>query len=665
MSTKNPPIQNAEAIIESFGGIRPMSREINVPVTTIQGWKKRGVIPGGRRSDIEKAAQKMGVNLGDALSVDLASNNDNKAPAKKSAKKTAKTATKTKATPKKTVKKAVKKTVKSSAQKVEKKAAEKTLPRPEPVQEKPQVKVVAQPSSQASNQAGKKTIEGADGLYDVSTIAPQAAAKNTDTGPNSAAAIMASSEEILKSIEEGNRATLIKTIWIVTGLILLAAGLMALLLWPKTTMLSQQVQEQKQVISALKDDVAAAEKKTSEIGSIEPLAGNLSADLASNLKKEFETSLNSIQNKAQSEVDALQNQARNTQIAFDQMRAEMKQNAQDMTESMTQSFSNKMGEITQSNPQLSAMMERIKDLEKSVPGKEQITNSLNELKGIVGGLDGKMTALESKLSTVQDGKTALGQTLEGVSGQDLQAAAMLIVFSQFRDSLNRETPFEEDLLLLNKMVSDDNTALKESIARLAPHANKGVLSSAALSSEFKGLAGDIVASSLKGEDMSVKDKAMARLNALVKVEKDGELITGNPAQATVVEAQEMLNTGNIEGAVSILETLEGPAFDKVQPFIDKAKASILAGDVQKQVKGMIAGDLDFSRFGFGANKGVNLAPAIKAAGQQDIPLPQPVLKKQTGNNASSVDNTIDQVIDQVIQDIMRDSAASAGAPAGQ
>ena len=50
------PITNAQAIIDRFGGIRPMATKMNVPVTTVQGWKERGHIPGNRRDDILEAA---------------------------------------------------------------------------------------------------------------------------------------------------------------------------------------------------------------------------------------------------------------------------------------------------------------------------------------------------------------------------------------------------------------------------------------------------------------------------------------------------------------------------------------------------------------------------------------------------------------------------------
>ena len=54
---------NAEAVVERFGGIRPMAAKLGVPVTTVQGWKGRNQIPAGRFVTIRAAANEHGVDL--------------------------------------------------------------------------------------------------------------------------------------------------------------------------------------------------------------------------------------------------------------------------------------------------------------------------------------------------------------------------------------------------------------------------------------------------------------------------------------------------------------------------------------------------------------------------------------------------------------------------
>jgi len=58
-----PRVLPVDAVIERFGGIRPMASKLDVPVTTVQGWKERGQIPERRWPEIEAAASRHGVSL--------------------------------------------------------------------------------------------------------------------------------------------------------------------------------------------------------------------------------------------------------------------------------------------------------------------------------------------------------------------------------------------------------------------------------------------------------------------------------------------------------------------------------------------------------------------------------------------------------------------------
>ncbi|MBK3735011.1 hypothetical protein GAY29_18260, partial [Azospirillum brasilense] len=55
-----------ERIIERFGGIRPMAHKLDIPVTTVQGWKKRGAIPLARHADLRASAAKHRIKLSEA-----------------------------------------------------------------------------------------------------------------------------------------------------------------------------------------------------------------------------------------------------------------------------------------------------------------------------------------------------------------------------------------------------------------------------------------------------------------------------------------------------------------------------------------------------------------------------------------------------------------------
>lgn len=50
-------------IIETFGGVRPMARAINRPVSTVQSWKDRGSIPDDHKFTVLTSAKGLGLHL--------------------------------------------------------------------------------------------------------------------------------------------------------------------------------------------------------------------------------------------------------------------------------------------------------------------------------------------------------------------------------------------------------------------------------------------------------------------------------------------------------------------------------------------------------------------------------------------------------------------------
>jgi hypothetical protein len=57
------PEPPALAIIEAFGGIRPMAKTLGLAVSTVQGWKERSAIPANRHDQIRAAARKNAIEI--------------------------------------------------------------------------------------------------------------------------------------------------------------------------------------------------------------------------------------------------------------------------------------------------------------------------------------------------------------------------------------------------------------------------------------------------------------------------------------------------------------------------------------------------------------------------------------------------------------------------
>lgn len=495
------PLDNASAIIERFGGIRPMAGKINVPVTTIQGWKKRDVIPGNRRDDIIAAARQNGIDISDLIDASSIANQNDRGTPSAAAAPTAQPAHNTSAAP--------------------------ARPREE---------------------------RGED---------PFVRSRPMDR----------SHDDLMAEIQSSSERAVKVSIWATTGLMLVVMAAGAFMMWPK----AKQIEEQGTKLATLEGEVG-------ELG-----------DEVRDVNRRASFLRDMVPEDMQAKLDKIQNQAQNLQSTVAQISEQASGIKDTVLAEDAGTLSERLAKLEEQvvlltgSEDIGNMVARLRSLEETVAGQNQLSGAMAELTGIVDSLDGKVGTLEQKLSDVKASNAdgALSQTLGDVSGNDLKAAAMLLAFSQLRDSLNRQAPFEEDLSLLQKMVGEDNPELQSALMRLAPRANGGVLTPEGLSGEFKGLAGDIVVSSLKGEDISIMEKAKVRLGQVLQVEKNGEMITGTDTQAKVARAQAMLDKGDVSGALAELKTLEGEAATTAQPFVQEAEMTLLAQQVQGMMQNMI------------------------------------------------------------------------------
>ncbi len=499
-SEEQQPLDHAGEIIERFGGIRPMAGKINVPVTTIQGWKKRDVIPGNRRDEIISAARQNGIDLTDLIDASSIANQNDRAT--------------------------------------------------------------------TSTSSATATIS-----ENVAAYTPRPRVEQSEDPFVRSRPLDRSHDDLMAEIQSSSEKAVRVSIWATTGLMLVVIAAGAAMMWPKAKQIDAQGAR-----------VAALEGEVGELG-----------DEVRDVNRRASFLRDMVPEDMQAKLDKLQNQAQNLQATVSQITEQAQGIGNTVLSPDAGSLSERLTKLEEQvllltgSAELGDMIARVRSLEETVAGQSQLSGAMAELTGIVDSLDGKVGGLEQKLAEVQaaNGDGALGQTLGDVSGNDLKAAAMLLAFSQLRDSLNRQAPFEEDLALLQKMVGEDNPELQTALARLAPRANGGVLTPDGLSGEFKGLAGDIVVSSLKGEDVSIMDKAKARLGQVLQVEKDGEVISGTDTQAKVARAQAMLDQGDVQGAIAELKSLEGEAAQTAQPFVQEAEMTLLAQQVQGMMQNMI------------------------------------------------------------------------------
>lgn len=239
------------------------------------------------------------------------------------------------------------------------------------------------------------------------------------------------------------------------------------------------------------------------------------------------------------------------------------------------------------------MLSKVETMQSSVGGAADLNMIMSSLIG-----EGEMAGSESPeqitsaFEKLRQSDPKIAATFKDIAPEDMRAAVMLMGMAQLRSSLSRNNAsFEQDLKILKMTAAKDDPVLQAAIDRLAPKAKSGILTPDGLSKQLRGLTGDIVAASLSGEDVSVEDKALARLGDMIKVEKGGKQVSGTDTQRRIADAQKMLDAGDVEGAVTLLNGLQGPAAEKAKPFLEDAQATMMGGQLQQLLGKNILGSL--------------------------------------------------------------------------
>lgn len=448
-------IGNATAIIERFGGIRPMANKMNIPVTTVQGWKQRNAIPASRRDDIIKAASANRLDLGDLL-----------------------------------------------------------------------IGITSAPSSQAGQDFSEDRVPSRR-QEKFETVMPR-----SDT---------------MKPLFYG-------------GLVLLAGAIIGgvFAVAPHVRELASDKEDQR--VAALQAEIERMKQQQAQ--------------------QQQAAQTPSILTDLQTKVHDLSEQAKGYSTVIDDLK----------NGSVQERIVKLEGHMEEMLPQtralgLSGMLQKVQGMQQTPQGADSLSGIANALLAqfeAQGGVDAKPGTVAPALQKLRETNPEVKQTLEGVAPEDMKAAAMLLAMAQMRESLMRDNDsFDTDLNILKMTVAKDNQPLLEAIDRLAPQAKKGVLTPQGLSNQFRGLAGEVVEASLTGQDVAFEDKLKARLNDVMVVEKNGEQLSGTETQRAIGEAQKKLDQGDVAGAVATLKTLDGPAAEKTQPFINEAQATLAAQQLQQ------------------------------------------------------------------------------------
>ena len=493
-SQSEATIPHGEEIVERFGGIRPMAAKLEVPVTTVQGWKKRDAIPVSRRDDIINAANQYNISLKGLVSSESVANQNAR------------------------------------------------------IEEDPALRIASsQPQTQAQ------------------TARMQPAASVSSRGDHTD----------LRQIRRSARTTSLIT----------SASLCILLAGAGFLLFGGETHQQNNTLNSLQTRVSDLESRV-------PAANGLPAGL--------DATISNLQGQVQAITSA---------IGAGEISASGATIMQRLSALELQ---------LASNPGLQGVVENLQGM-TATQGATSLQSAVEELRSVVAGLQGRMDGFDVALNQARAQNESLASALNGVTGRDVSAAAMLLALTQLRYAVDRQAPFEQDLALLRQVAVATDPELAASVDRMAPYAETGVLSAHGLKNELAALSNDIITAKLAGEDISFKDRVLSRLQGLFTLKKDGVPVSGSEERALIAQANVQLNNNDVAGAIATLQQLQGPAAQAASPWQSQAAATLAVQSIDRQIVNALMNKVR----GLSGRAPIDLSPAVPR-----VVTPQPQLQPE-------------------------------------
>jgi uroporphyrinogen-III synthase len=223
--------------------------------------------------------------------------------------------------------------------------------------------------------------------------------------------------------------------------------------------------------------------------------------------------------------------------------------------------------------EMSAFQARLGRLEDHAAAPAASSDQLAALAAAEEALGERIAALEARLA----GLDRIEQRIEALArdGGPLPTGgdvALMLALEQLREALARGGPYAGELDLLSGVVGADS-GLADLLAPLQGHAAAGVPSRAALARDFPVVARAVIADSAGGESEGLMSGMLRRLSDVVTVRPVGDVEGGDPGPV-VARAEHRLQAGDLAGALGELDALDGPAAEAAAGWRARAEARL-------------------------------------------------------------------------------------------
>lgn len=218
---------------------------------------------------------------------------------------------------------------------------------------------------------------------------------------------------------------------------------------------------------------------------------------------------------------------------------------------------------------------------------------LDGLEGRIEGLEGGMANIEGRVSAMQsaveqfDGR--LGEASSAISAMDADIqtnASLVLAVDAVRAALSDGQPFTEMMPSLRGL-AEGAPELAPALALLSEHSDGSLVTRRQLIERFAETATAVRAADNLPEDGSLFSRTLSRLTSLVDIRPSASpdaAESGGGTPAILASAQGYLDQGDLAGAATALDGLQGPAAEAAAPWQADAHERMAVGRALEQLR---------------------------------------------------------------------------------
>ncbi|MDR3518902.1 MAG: mitofilin family membrane protein [Azospirillaceae bacterium] len=546
----------AERIIERFGGIRPMATKLGVPVTTVQGWKKRGAIPANRHGELLRAANRHHITLTQqeldaALPVEDKLAPEVGAPAAVSDDAAPSSSLSVTADP----------------------VAVPVLPASpfvSPPAGSPPAGADAVSADDAPPETPLTETPLTDSLppetmpADPHAIPPAAAERAPSPPPPPVAPASEAGASAPRPVAAGGASQAPAVAAIVIALIA-AAGAATSPLWtprvfgePTAPFQAQVVALQRQIatlpapvdltpltrqLAGLEDRLAKIERQAAALTATGAAGGDAVVDL-----------------KPLSDRVAQLEQRPDAAALFDHRVVPLEQ---------------KTNLLSQLPARVDGLEGRLQSVDQRLAAIDQAFEGLKPVTAKVGQIDGDMVHVERDVAASSQRIADLTRAVNQQTTADNRTRALVLAAGQLGHALEGSAPFRNELSTVQAIAGGD-PRIGPMLDQVAPYADQGIPTLPLLADAFEALAPEIIQAKAATFEKNWLDQARARLDSLVSIRRQGATLQPDSVEAAISQAEAHLKQGDLDHTVQDLAVLTGGPADRVTPWLKLARARLAA-----------------------------------------------------------------------------------------